>query len=112
MQFDLNILNGASGKVRVILQGQSGGDDGGIAITSSKITLSSSTGQQLYNGSLDNISGGRQIYMAGVLKGTGANSGSQVQVQMEVRIDQSGQVTGRIAAGSTNPAGNANESNV
>ncbi|MGZ3618572.1 MAG: hypothetical protein ACXVAV_16445, partial [Ktedonobacteraceae bacterium] len=113
MQFNMNILNGASGKVQVILQGQSSGgdDDGGLTITSSKITLSSNTGQQLYSGSLNNISGDRRLYMTAVLTGMGTNSRSQLQVQMEVRIDQSGQVTGRIATESTNPAGNSNGSN-
>jgi hypothetical protein len=106
MQFNLSINNGPPGNIQVILQGQSGGgDDGGFAITSSSITLSSSAGQQLYQGTLSNVSGERRWYMTALLTGTGSNSGRQLQVQIMVRLYSSGQASGAIAAGSAIPSG-------
>jgi len=107
MQFNLSINNGPPGNIQVILQGQSGGgDDGGFSITSSSITLSSSAGQQLYQGTLSNVSGERRWYMTALLTGTGSNSGHQLQVQIMVRLYSSGQASGAIAAGRAIPSGN------
>jgi hypothetical protein len=98
--------NGQTGNVQVILQGQSaGGVNGGLNITSSHVTLTSTSGQQLYSGSLTNMSGDRRWYMTALLAGTGSSSGKQIQVQMVVRVDGGGQVTGTITAGSAVPAG-------
>lgn len=106
MQLNMSMSNGQTGNVQVILQGQSaGGDAGGLNVNSSHVTLTSTGGQQLYSGSLTNLSGGRRWYMTATLSGSGSNSGSQLQVQMVVRIDGSGQVTGTITAGSSVPAG-------
>ena len=106
LQLDLSMSNGAVGNVQVVLQGQSvGGDDRSITISSSHVTLTSSTGQQLYAGSLTNFSGQRRWIMTALLTGTGANKGSQLQVQMSVRLYQGGQVTGTITAGSVAPTG-------
>ncbi len=104
LQLDLNISNGPSGHVQVILLGQTDGE-GNIAITSSRLTLASSSGQQLYAGSLTNISASRQWYMTAALTGTGANSSSSLQVQMTIQVDASGQATGKITAGSAIPTG-------
>jgi|SRR5579863_2872833 len=100
MQLDLSIQNGPSGNVQVILQGQSGDDQGaGISITSSQVTLSSSSGQQLYTGSLSSLSGDRRWQMTALLTGTGAASGNSLQVQMTVQIEANGLATGTISAG-------------
>ncbi|GAC1348271.1 MAG: hypothetical protein NVS3B14_01620 [Ktedonobacteraceae bacterium] len=106
LQFNMSISNGPAGNVQVMLQGQSGGgDDGGMTINSSNISLLSSSGQQLYSGALSNISDERRLYLSGTLTGTGANSGRQLQVQITLRIYSSGQVTGTITAGSSQPGG-------
>jgi hypothetical protein len=106
LQLDLQMSNGPSGYVRVILHGQSAGDDNGVTITSSSVALASSTGQQLYAGSLSNFSGERGWLMTAVLKGTGSNNSSPLQVQITVRINANGQAAGTIAAGSAIPTGN------
>ncbi|HKV00951.1 MAG TPA: hypothetical protein VJQ26_02435, partial [Ktedonobacteraceae bacterium] len=88
-------------------QGQSAGDGQSITITSSHVTLGTSTGEQLYTGSLTNISGQSRWHMTASLTGTGSNSGSQLQVRMNVRVNQTGQATGTITAGSANPTGSS-----
>jgi len=113
LQFDLRMSNGPSGYVQVILRGQSRRDDvgeregegRGITITASRVVLGSSSGQPLYAGSLSTISGRRQWSMTALLAGTSTNSRSQLQVQMTVQIDASGQAVGTITAASANPAG-------
>lgn len=106
MQLDMSISNGPQGNLQIVLQGQSAGDGENITITSSHVTLGTSTGEQLYTGSLTNISGRSRWHMTASLTGTGSNSGSQqLQVQMDVQVDQSGQASGTITAGSANPTG-------
>ncbi len=106
MQLDMSISNGPQGNLQIVLQGQSAGDSENITITSSHVTLGTSTGEQLYTGSLTNISGQSRWHMTASLTGTGSNSGSQqLQVRMDVQVDQSGQATGTITAGSANPIG-------
>lgn len=105
LQLDLSISNGPPGNLQVILQGQSGGERENIAITSSHITLASSSGQQLFVGSLTNLSGERQWHMTALLTGTGTNSNSQLQVQIDVQVRASGQAAGTITAGNAIPAG-------
>ena len=108
MQLDMSISNGPQGNLQIVLQGQSAGDGGNITITSSHVTLGTSTGEQLYTGSLTNISGQSRWHMTASLTGTGSNSGSQqLQVRMDVQVDQSGQATGTITAGSANPIGSS-----
>jgi hypothetical protein len=106
LQLALSISNGSAGNVQVVLQGQSGGgDDRNITINSSHVTLTSSTGHQLYTGSLTSFSGQRRWIMTALLTGMGANSASHLQVQMSVRISEGGQVSGTITAGSVTPSG-------
>jgi hypothetical protein len=106
LQLDTTLSQGAQGTLQVVLQGQMlGGDDGGarLNITASQVTLSASTGDPRYTGSLTSISGGRRWHMGALLTGAGA-SGSQVQVQMDLQIDSAGQVNGTVAG--TPTAGN------
>ena len=44
-------------------------------------------------------------HMTALLTGTGTNKHSQLQVQIDIRVDASGQVAGTIAAGSAIPVG-------
>lgn len=109
MQFNMNIGRGPAGSVQVILQGQSGGgDDNRLSITSSKVTLLSSAGQQLFTGPVNNIYGDRRMSMVATLTGMGTNSAQQIQVLINLHIATSGQVTGTIAAGSAIPSGTQN----
>jgi len=111
MQLDLRMSNGPPGYVQVILNGQSGREeggereDGGITITASRVVLASSSRQSLYAGSLSTISGRSQWSMTALLTGTSTNDRSQLQVWMTVQIDASGQAIGTIKAASPNPAG-------
>jgi hypothetical protein len=106
LQFNLSISNGPTGNVQVLLQGQSGGgDDRSLSITSSQVALLSSSGQQLFAGSVNNIHGDRRMSMNAMLAGTGTNSGSRMQVLITLRFATGGQVTGTIQAGSTIPGG-------
>src|SRR5258708_2080204 len=106
MQLDMSISNGPQGHLQIVLQGQSAGDGQNITITSSHVTLGTSMREQLYTGSLTNISGQSRRHMTASLTGTGSNSGiQQLQVRMDVQVDQSGQATGTITAGSANPIG-------
>ena len=106
LQFNLSISNGPTGKVQMMLQGQSGGgDDHRLSITSSRVALVSSAGQQLFSGPLSNIYGERRLIMTATLSGTGTTSGSQMQVMMTMQLASSGQVTGTITAGRAIPTG-------
>jgi Ferric reductase like transmembrane component len=106
LQFNLSISNGPTGNVQMMLQGQSGGgDDNSLSITSSRVAILSSTGQQLFSGPLSNIYRDRSLFMTATLSGTGTNSSSQLQVMITVRLAASGQVTGTITAGKAIPAG-------
>jgi DMSO/TMAO reductase YedYZ heme-binding membrane subunit len=110
LQLNLSINNGPPGNVQVLLRGQSGsGDDTSLSITSSRVTLVSSAGQELYTGSLTNLYGESRWHMTALLTGTGTNSGSQLQVQIDVQFDANGQASGTIMAGSAIPAGNGIE---
>ena len=106
LQLDLQMSNRPSGYVRVILYGQTAGDDNSVTITSSSVALASSTGQQLYAGSLSNFSGERGWLMTAVLKGTNSNNSSPLHVQIAVQINANGQAAGTIAVGSAIPTGN------
>jgi hypothetical protein len=106
LQLDLQMSNGPSGYVRVILHGQSAADDNSVTITSSSVALASSAGQQLYAGPLINFSGDRGWLMTAVLKGTNSNNSSPLNVQIAVQINANGQAAGTIAAGSAIPTGN------
>lgn len=108
LQLHLNIYGGPPGNVQVILKGQrQAGDDGSerIAINSSRISLVSSSGQQLYTGTVTNLNGDGQWSMTALLLGTGTNSGSRLQVQINVRFNANGQAIGTIVAGSAIPIG-------
>jgi hypothetical protein len=106
LQFNMNISNGPTGSIQVTLQGQSGrGDDNGLSIAASQVSLLSSAGQQLYTGSVSNLYGDRHIWMVATLVGTGINGGQQMRVLITLRIARGGQVTGTITAGSAIPAG-------
>ncbi len=71
-----------------------------------RMTLTLSSGQQLYTGSLSNFSGESRWIITATLNGAGANSSGSLAVQMRVRINDSGQASGMIVAGSSIPAGN------
>jgi hydrogenase-4 membrane subunit HyfE len=120
LRLNMNISNGPAGTLQVILQGQSGGvGNGGINITSSNVTLTSGTGQQIYIGSLSNIYGRNSWHMEATLTGKGQNTTSQLAIQMDVQIYANGQASGTITVGTTNvpgnqitPAGNSNTNGV
>jgi hypothetical protein len=106
LQLNLSIHNGPPGNVQMILkrQGRSG-DDGTerVAFNASRITLVSSSGQELYTDSVTNLDGDSQWRMTVLLAGMGTNSGNRLQVQIYVQFHTNGQAVGTIAAGSAIP---------
>ncbi len=107
LQLHMTILNGPQGTVQVTLQGQGqGGDDGGLAVSSSLVTLGGSQSAVTYSGPLTQLNGDRLWHMTALLKGTGASS-QQILVTMDIRVSRnSGQCSGTISGtGSTSASG-------
>ena len=97
LHLTMNIVNGPQGVVQVVLQGQSSSSDGSIQVTGSQVTLSDSSGTPLYKGQLTSLDAQNQWNMTALLQSVGNNNGKQLQVQMQVQIDNSGQSTGSIS---------------
>lgn len=100
LQLNMNISNGPQGIVQVVLQGQANSTDNGLQVTSSQVTLSQSSNIPLYVGPLTNISGANSWHMQALLSPT-SNTGKRLQVQMNLNIQNNGQVTGSIVGTTT-----------
>ncbi len=109
LQLHMTILNGPQGTVQITMQGQGrGGDDGGLVVASSLVTLGGSQSAATYSGPLTQIYGDRLWHMTALLKGTGTGSSQQIQVTMDVQISRSGQCAGTITGtGGTNTPGSS-----
>jgi hypothetical protein len=87
----------------IVMQGtQNGfGDDSGLSITSTQVTLGTSTVRQLYQGQLTGLRAGDYRWrITALLAKTGAST-SQVQLSISMNISTSGQLTGTIQGNST-----------
>jgi hypothetical protein len=100
MRLDTTLSNGSQGSLVIVLQGQPGaGGDGSLNVTSTQVTLGPSATSPLYQGYLTNIVGERRWSMTALLTKSGSGkqtSGQQIQLQIEMRIDASGQVSGLV----------------
>ncbi len=101
IRFDMTLTQPSGGTLQILLQGQtqSNGDDnnGGFAITSSRVSLGTTTTTDQYVGPLTNLYGDRDWHITAQLTGSGTASNTSLQVQIVLRIQNSGQVTGRIS---------------
>jgi len=96
LQFDLILSQGASGKLQILLQGQAA-DDGGLAITSSHIALGTNATTALYAGPLINLSEDSTLHMTAQLTSIGTTNTAPLNVQIDLNIQNPGQVTGTIS---------------
>jgi hypothetical protein len=99
LHVNTTLSNGAQGVLAIVLQGTpEGSDDGGsrLSINSTSVMLGTQSATSLYQGQVtalrDREYGWR---MVAVLAKSGSN-GTQVQLQIALNIDSSGQVSGTI----------------
>lgn len=109
LRLNMTITNGPQGTVQVLLGGQVVDNAGNISVRSSRVTLSSADGTQVYTGVLTNLTAQGQWDMTALLHAVGSNGSSnqQLQVHMLIQIDNAGQSTGTIS-GSTGSGGVVN----
>ena len=93
------LSSGAQGVLTVILNGRQqnfGGQDDELSITSTQVKLSQDASKPLYQGYLTDLRNREFRWrMTALLSKSGAST-SGIQVQIEMREDSSGQVTGVI----------------
>ncbi|MHB8600529.1 MAG: hypothetical protein ACYDER_27445 [Ktedonobacteraceae bacterium] len=89
------LSNGATGVLQITLQGQSGGDDGSLNITSTNVVLGSNAQTPLYSGPLTTLNANNSWHMTALLTGTGTASG-QLNIRVDVQVNAQQQVSGTI----------------
>lgn len=94
------LSQGATGNLRITLQGQPDGN-GSISIASTNVVLSSSAQTPLYSGPLTTLYAGDQWHMTALLIGSGSNT-SKLNVRIDLQVSNSQQVNGTIQGTSTN----------
>jgi hypothetical protein len=99
LRVNATLSNGAQGVLTIVLKGTQNnfGDDGNeLSVTSTQVTLGKDATIPLYQGYLTGLrNGGYRWRMAALLAKAGATA-SQVQIQIEMQVGASGQVTGVI----------------
>ena len=98
MQINTTLSNGAQGTLIIVLQGQQyGNDNGGLSVTSTQVTLGQNAVTPLYQGALTDLRSGRSWRMSALLNKSGTTgSSNQLGLQIEMQIDNSGQVSGLV----------------
>ncbi len=98
VRINTTLSNGAQGTLIIVLQGQQySGDDGGLAITSTQVTLGQNAITPLYQGGLTDLRSGRRWRMTALLnKSSTTGSSSQLGLQIEMQINGSGLVSGLV----------------
>ncbi len=115
MRINTTLSNGAHGTLIIVLQGQQyGSDDGGLSITSTQVTLDQNTITPLYQGSLTDLRSGRRWRMTALLNKSGTTgSSNQLGLQIEMQVNDSGQVSGLVQGtptqGQSSPASPGNQ---
>lgn len=104
LRVDSTLSNGAQGVLTIVMQGtqNSFGDDGGLSITATQVTLGTSSVTQLYQGQLTDLRAGDSRWRMRALLAKAGSSSSQVQLSITMIVSSSGQVTGTVQG---NPAG-------
>jgi hypothetical protein len=78
------------------MQEDTGGQESGLSITSTQVKLGQDAAIPLYQGYLTNLRSNEYRWrMSALLSNVGAGT-NKVQVQIEMQVDSSGQVTGVI----------------
>jgi hypothetical protein len=99
LRVNATLSDGAQGVLTIMLQGTQanfGGQGGGLSITSTQVKLSQVAAIPLYQGYLTDLRSNQIRWrMTALLAKVGAST-SSVQVQIEMQVDSSGQVTGVI----------------
>jgi hypothetical protein len=97
IRMNTTLSNGVQGNMAIVLQGQPQNGDGALNITSTLVTLGQTANTPLYQGQIVNMQGERRWEMVALLTKTGSNSNAQqIQVQIEMRITDAGQVSGYV----------------
>jgi len=115
VRMDTTLSNGAQGNMAIVLQGQPQNDDGALNITATQITLGQTANTPLYQGQIVTMRGERRWEMVALLTKTGSSSNAQqIQVQIEMHMTNSGQVSGFVRGTpvSGNTRGSSNSPNV
>jgi hypothetical protein len=95
LRINTTLSNGAQGTLIIVLQGQqTGGDDGGLSISSTQVTLGQNATTVLYQGTLTGLRSERRWRMTALLNKSG--SSNQLALQIEMQVDNSGQVSGYV----------------
>jgi hypothetical protein len=93
------LSEGAQGVLTIMLYGMqedTGGQESGLSITSTQVKLGQDAAIPLYQGYLTNLRSNEYRWrMSALLSNVGAGT-DKVQVQIEMQVDSSGQVTGVI----------------
>lgn len=110
LRLTMTITNGPQGTVQVILGGQVVDNAGNISVISSRVTLRSADGTQVYTGSLTNLTARGQWDMTALLRASGTSQ-QPLQVHMLLQVDNAGQSTGTISgnAGDGTSGGSVNQ---
>lgn len=96
LHLDSTLSNGAQGVLTISMQGDaSGGDDGGVQITSTTVTLGTSSATALYRGQLTQLDTGGRWRMTALLAGTAPGAG-QIELRIRAAVDSSGNVAGTV----------------
>ena len=94
LHINATLSNGAQGTLVIVLQGQQTGDDGGLSISSTQVTLGQNATTALYQGTLTGLRTERRWRMTALLNKSG--SSNQLALQIEMQVDNSGQVSGYV----------------
>jgi xanthosine utilization system XapX-like protein len=94
LRINATLSNGAQGTLVIVLQGQQTGDDGGLSISSTQVTLGQNATTALYQGTLTGLRTERRWRMTALLNKSG--SSNQLALQIEMQIDNVGQVSGYV----------------
>ncbi len=95
LRINTTLSNGAQGTLIIVLQGQqTGDDDGGFSISSTQVTLGQNATTVLYQGTLTGLRTERRWRMTALLNKDG--SSNQLALQIEMQVDNSGQVSGYV----------------
>lgn len=114
LRVDSTLSNGAQGVLTIVMQGtQNGfGDDGGLSITATQVTLGTSSVTQLYQGQLTGLRAGDSRWRMTALLAKAGSSSSQVQLSISMIVSSSGQVTGTVQGVPTSGQSVPSSSNV
>ncbi len=95
LRINTTLSNGAQGTLVIVLQGQqTGDDDGGFSVSSTQVTLGQNAATVLYQGTLTGLRTERRWRMTALLNKSG--SSNQLALQIEMQVDNSGQVSGYV----------------